>query len=78
MKNVEVKIVNKGNQQLPAYATVLSAGADLSVNLGNFLWFPFDTELGVRYARNFWNTLEQEGVKNLERNHFSFFFNIDF
>ena len=58
--------------------TLCSAGADLSVNLGNFLWFPFDTELGVRYARNFWNTLEQEGVKNLERNHFSFFFNIDF
>ena len=33
MKNVEVKIVNKGNQQLPAYATVLSAGADLRANI---------------------------------------------
>lgn len=58
--------------------TLCSAGADFSVKLGNFLWFPFDTELGVRYARNFWNTLEQEGVSNLKHNHFSFFFNIDF
>ena len=33
MKNVEVKIVNKCNQQLPAYATVLSAGADLRANI---------------------------------------------
>ena len=33
MKNVEVNIVNKGNQQLPAYATVLSAGADLRANI---------------------------------------------
>lgn len=33
MKNVEVKIVNKGNQQLPAYATILSAGADLRANI---------------------------------------------
>ena len=33
MKNVEVKIVNKGSQQLPAYATVLSAGADLRANI---------------------------------------------
>lgn len=33
MKNVEVKTVNNGNQQLPAYATVLSAGADLRANI---------------------------------------------
>ncbi len=33
MKNVEVKIVNNGNQQLPAYATVLSAGSDLRANI---------------------------------------------
>lgn len=33
MKNVEVKVVNNGNQQLPTYATVLSAGADLRANI---------------------------------------------
>lgn len=33
MKNVEVKVMNKGNQQLPSYATVLSAGADLRANI---------------------------------------------
>lgn len=30
---VKVKIVNKGNQQLPAYATPLSAGMDLRANI---------------------------------------------
>jgi dUTP pyrophosphatase len=33
MKNVEIKTVNNGNQQLPTYATVLSAGADLRANI---------------------------------------------
>ena len=33
MKYIEVKTVNNGNQQLPAYATVLSAGADLRANI---------------------------------------------
>ena len=33
MKNVEVKVMNRGNQQLPAYATMLSAGADLRANI---------------------------------------------
>ncbi|MGN0202470.1 MAG: TolB family protein [Candidatus Cryptobacteroides sp.] len=72
-----IKELNIGND-LVRNETLCSVGADLSVNLGNFLWFPFDTEFGVRYARNFWNTLEQEGVSNLKRNHVSFFFNIDF
>ena len=33
MKNVEVKVMNRGNQQLPSYATMLSAGADLRANI---------------------------------------------
>lgn len=33
MKNVEVKVMNKGNQLLPSYATILSAGADLRANV---------------------------------------------
>jgi len=33
MKNVEVKVVNTGNQKLPQYATALSAGADLRANI---------------------------------------------
>ena len=33
MKNVEVKVMNKGNQLLPSYATMLSAGADLRANI---------------------------------------------
>ena len=30
---IEIKVVNKGHQQLPAYATPLSAGMDLRANL---------------------------------------------
>lgn len=30
---VEIKVVNRGHQQLPAYATPLSAGMDLRANL---------------------------------------------
>ena len=30
---VEIKIVNRGRQQLPAYATPLSAGMDLRANI---------------------------------------------
>ncbi len=33
MKNVVIKTVNNGKQQLPAYATFLSAGADLRANI---------------------------------------------
>ena len=33
MKNVEVKVVNAGNQQLPEYATIDSAGMDLRANI---------------------------------------------
>lgn len=31
---IKIKVVNKGNQQLPEYATPLSAGMDLRANLG--------------------------------------------
>lgn len=31
---IRIKVVNKGNQQLPEYATPLSAGMDLRANIG--------------------------------------------
>lgn len=31
---IKIKVVNKGNQQLPEYATPLSAGMDLRANIG--------------------------------------------
>ena len=33
MKNMEIKVVNKGHQPLPAYATGQSAGMDLRANI---------------------------------------------
>ena len=33
MSMIQIKVVNKGHQQLPAYATVQSAGMDLRANL---------------------------------------------
>ena len=40
---VEIKVVNRGHQQLPAYATPLSAGMDLRANLAQTLqdWFVY-------------------------------------
>ena len=33
MTRMKIKVVNKGHQQLPAYATALSAGMDLRANI---------------------------------------------
>lgn len=33
MRKIQIKVVNKGNQQLPTYATEQSAGMDLRANL---------------------------------------------
>ena len=58
--------------------TLMSAGADLTAVLGKFLWNPYDTTVGVRYARNFWKNLEAEGVTGLDRNYVSLIFEMDF
>lgn len=57
---------------------LLSAGADLMASLGNFLWIPYDTKVGVRYARNSWDTLRLAGVEGLDRHYVSLLFEIDF
>ena len=36
MEKVKVKVVNKGGQQLPEYATAQSAGMDLRANVGEY------------------------------------------
>lgn len=45
MKTVNVKVVNKGKQQLPQYATPLSAGMDLRANIEE----PFMLHPGERH-----------------------------
>ncbi len=55
---------------------LFSAGADLSVNLGNFLWLPYDTQIGIRYARNFWNNIDRFPISALNRNYIGWIFNV--
>ena len=55
---------------------LFSAGADLTVNLGNFFWLPYDTQIGIRYARNFWKYLDYFPVTDLNRNYIGWIFSI--
>lgn len=46
MSMIQIKVVNKGHQQLPAYATVQSAGMDLRANLdAPVVLHPFERRL---------------------------------
>ncbi len=56
---------------------LFSAGADLSVNLGNFLWLPYDTQIGIRYARNFWSNIDRFPISALNRNYIGWIFSIN-
>lgn len=56
---------------------IVSCGADFCVRLGNFLWLPYDTRIGVRYACNFWNNLERIPVGDIGHHHLSFLFSVD-
>ncbi len=55
---------------------LFSVGADLTVNLGNFFWLPYDTQIGIRYARNFWNHLDYFPVNNLNADYIGWIFSI--
>ena len=55
-----------------------SMGADLTATLGNLLWLPFESRIGVRYARNLYDRIEQMGVSRLGRNHFQMIFDVSF
>ena len=68
-------LINPGNV---ASETLASCGADLVVNLGNFLWLPFDSRIGIRYTRNWWNAIDSFPIGKLERNYFGTIFSVDF
>ncbi len=55
---------------------LFSVGADLTVNLGNFFWLPYDTRIGIRYARNFWNHIDRFQISDLNKNHIGWIFSI--
>ena len=55
-----------------------SVGADLSVSLGNFLWLPFDTEVGVSYVYNCGKGFNTVNVGDSPGRHYvGMIFNID-
>ena len=53
-----------------------SLGADLTVNLGNLAWLPYDTQVGVRYAYNSWDLIELFPAKGLDHHYFGLVFDI--
>ena len=65
--------INKNNV---AAENMASLGADLTVTLGNLLWLPFESMIGVRYARNFYKEIEKMNVSELGKNHFQFIFDV--
>lgn len=46
-----------------------SVGADLTLCLGNLLWLPYDTRIGIRCAYNSWNDIERLPVTGLSHNY---------
>ena len=55
---------------------LFSVGADLTVNLGNFFWLPYDTRIGIRYARNFWHYIDRFPISNLNKDYIGWIFSI--
>lgn len=53
-----------------------SVGFDLAVTLGNLLWLPYDTQIGVRYSRNHWNNIDQFNTKGLSKDYIGAIFNV--
>ena len=61
-------------------AALMSAGSSLSVRLGNLLWVPFDTRIGVSWSCNFgpsYESLRRDGL-SLNRHYFGLLFSIDY
>ena len=60
--------------------SLMSAGASLSVRLGNLLWVPFDTRIGATWSCNFgpsYDAFRAEGLP-LRRHYAGFLFSIDY
>lgn len=55
---------------------LFSVGADLTVNLGNFFWLPYDTQIGIRYAHNFWHYIDRFPISDLNKNYIGWIFSI--
>ena len=56
--------------------SLLSVGADLTVRLGNLLWLPYDSSIGIRYAYNSWNEIDRFSVNGLSHHYFGGIFSV--
>ena len=56
---------------------LFSVGADLTVRLGNFFWLPYATQIGIRYARNFWHYIDRFPIANLNKDYIGWIFSIN-
>lgn len=67
-----------GSPKLPS-GNLFSAGLDLSVCLGNFLWVPYLTRVGVSWSFNGGSLYDYVSSKDdsVSRNYFGFIFEID-
>ena len=66
-------LVNKNKVESDSMASI---GADLVLNLGNFLWLPYGSRLGIRYAYNTWNRIDDFVVKGLDHHYFGAIFSV--
>ena len=66
-------LINRNNVRSEVLASV---GADFAFNLGNFLWLPYETRLGLRYAWNSWKEIEKFPVKNLDHHYIGAIFSV--
>lgn len=57
--------------------SMISVGADFVVRLGNFVWLPYGTRIGIRYAFNAWQNLESLKTSGLNHSYFGYIFSID-
>lgn len=57
-----------------------SAGADLAFRLGNLLWLPFDSRIGITWSYNggsLWDSVCSYSGTSLSRNYFGAIFSVD-
>ena len=80
VKNFELGFHADAALYFPGPGALMSAGASLSVRLGNLLWVPFDTRIGATWSCNFgpsFDAIRAAGV-SLDRHYVGLLFSVDY
>ena len=56
--------------------SLASFGTDIVFHLGNLLWLPYDSSIGLRYACNTWKNIDSFPVKGLDHHYFGAIFSV--